>query len=78
MEAAQAKLEVLKQAGLPPERIPMMTVGDPDTIGEAATRLKDAGAEGMTLSLPDVHDLETLALVGQTLGPIFAGERVGA
>jgi F420-dependent oxidoreductase-like protein len=72
MEGAQQKLEVLKAAGLPPERIPMITLGDPDTIGEAAEKLKEAGAEGMTLSLPDVHDLETLALVGQTLGPIFA------
>ena len=72
MEGAQAKLDVLKAAGLPPERIPMITLGDPDTVGEAAQKLKEAGAEGMTLSLPDVHDLETLALVGQTLGPVFA------
>jgi F420-dependent oxidoreductase-like protein len=72
MEAAQAKLQVLKAAGLPPERIPMITLGDPDTVGEAAEKLKEAGAEGMTISLPDVHDLETLALAGQTLGPVFA------
>ncbi|MHB8691629.1 MAG: LLM class F420-dependent oxidoreductase [Solirubrobacteraceae bacterium] len=72
MEGAQAKLEALKALGLPPERIPMITLGDPDTVGEAAMKLKDAGAEGMTVSLPDVHDLETLALVGQTLGPVFA------
>jgi F420-dependent oxidoreductase-like protein len=72
MESAQAKLDVLKAAGLPPERIPMITLGDPDTVGEAAEKLKEAGAEGMTVSLPDVHDLETLALVGQTIGPVFS------
>jgi F420-dependent oxidoreductase-like protein len=71
-EAAEAKLQRLKEAGLPPERIPMITMGDPDAVGEAASRLKDAGIEGMTLSLPDVHDLEIVALVGRTLGPIFA------
>ena len=72
-EAARAKLDALKAAGLPPERVPMITLGDPDAVGEAASRLKEAGLEGMTVSIPDVHDLETVALVGRTLGPIFAG-----
>ena len=72
MEQAQAKLEFLKSHGLPPERIPMITCGDPDTVAEKATALREAGAEGMTISLPDVHDLETLALAGQAIGPVFA------
>jgi hypothetical protein len=27
----------------------------------------------MTVSLPDVHDLEAVEMVGRTLGPVFAG-----
>jgi hypothetical protein len=33
---------------------------------------KEAGLEGMTVSLPDVHDLESVELAGRALGPVFA------
>ncbi len=50
-----------------------MLVGDADSVAERVQALKDAGAEGMTFSMPYAHDLEELALAGRTLGPIFAG-----
>ena len=71
-EQAHAKLAALRELGVPAQRLAGMTVGDPDTIGEAAQALADIGIEGMTISLPDVHDLEALQLAGQTIGPVFA------
>ena len=46
-------------------------VGDPDGIAEQTQAFLDVGIEGLTLSIPDVHDLETVALVGETLGPLL-------
>ena len=48
-----------------------MTYGDPDTVAEEALKFKDAGIEGFTLTIPDVHDLETVELAGRTLAPLF-------
>jgi alkanesulfonate monooxygenase SsuD/methylene tetrahydromethanopterin reductase-like flavin-dependent oxidoreductase (luciferase family) len=71
-EDAQRKLDAAKRAGLSEERARMVAiVGDPDGIGEQAQALLDAGVEGLTLTIPDVHDLETVALVGETLGPLL-------
>jgi F420-dependent oxidoreductase-like protein len=71
-EAAQAKLQPLRERGVPEERLAGMIVGDPDTVGERVQALADVGIEGMTVSLPDVHDLEAVELVGRALGPVFA------
>jgi F420-dependent oxidoreductase-like protein len=71
-EAAQAKLQPLRDRGVPEERLAGMIVGDPDTVGERAQAMADVGIEGMTVSLPDVHDLEAVELVGRALGPVFA------
>jgi F420-dependent oxidoreductase-like protein len=73
-EDAQRKLEAARAAGLPPERIAMMTAGDPDTIGEWAQGIADAGIEGLAISLPDVHDLEVLELAGKTLSAVFGAK----
>jgi F420-dependent oxidoreductase-like protein len=71
-EAAMAKLDFLKQLGMPEERLRMMVMaGDPDSIAEQAQAFKDVGIEGLTISLPDAHDLETVALAGQALGPVM-------
>jgi F420-dependent oxidoreductase-like protein len=70
-EEAQAKLTALREAGTPQFRLDMLTVGDPDTIGEHVQAYKDAGLEGYCLSLPDVHDLETIEMAGRTLAPLF-------
>jgi F420-dependent oxidoreductase-like protein len=75
-EEAQRKLDALKAAGLPPERLATFAAGDADTIGEWAQGIADAGIEGLTISLPDVHDLETLELAGRTLSKVFASPTV--
>jgi len=41
-------------------------------VAEQAAAFLDAGIEGLALSIPDAHDLETVALAGRTLGPVFA------
>jgi F420-dependent oxidoreductase-like protein len=71
-EAAQASVQALRERGIPQERLDAMIVGDPDTVAERAQALVDVGTEGLTISMPDVHDLEALELAGQTLGPVFA------
>ena len=70
-EAAQAKLQSLRERGVPEERLASVIVGDPDTVGERGQAMADAGIEGMTISLPDVHDLEAIELAGRALGPLF-------
>ncbi len=75
-EEVQRKLDAAIQAGLPKERVAMMTAGDPDAIGEWAQGLADVGIEGLTISLPDVHDLEVLELAGRTLSAVFAASPV--
>jgi F420-dependent oxidoreductase-like protein len=71
-EAAKAKMQRLVEEGvMPPARAEMTLAADPDTIGEHATSLKDAGIEGMTTSIPDVYDLESVALYGEVLGRVF-------
>jgi F420-dependent oxidoreductase-like protein len=71
-DAAMAKVDRLRRAGTPEERLKQAIVGDPDDVVEQAAAFVDAGIEGLTLSMPDVHDLETVALAGRTLGPVFA------
>ena len=72
-EAAQAKIEFLRTMGIPEERLAGFIAGDPDTVGERVQALADAGLEGITIGLPDSHDLETVRLAGQAIGPVFAG-----
>jgi F420-dependent oxidoreductase-like protein len=72
-EAAQAKLQALRDRGVPEARLSSALAGDPDTVAEKAQALADAGIEGLTIGLGyEVHNLETVELVGKTLGPIFA------
>jgi F420-dependent oxidoreductase-like protein len=71
-EAALAKVEGLKELGYPAERVASAMIGDPDSIAEQAAAFLDAGIEGLTMSIPDVHDLESVELAGKALGPVFA------
>jgi alkanesulfonate monooxygenase SsuD/methylene tetrahydromethanopterin reductase-like flavin-dependent oxidoreductase (luciferase family) len=74
-EQAEAKLDALRDR-VPPERLATALAGDPDTVAEKASELLDAGIEGLIFNSPDVHDLETVQLLGETLSPLVA-ERVG-
>jgi F420-dependent oxidoreductase-like protein len=71
-EAAVAKLDAMRAAGVPEQRLASAMAGDPDTVAEKAAELREAGIEGLTISMPDVHDLEMLKLAGHALRPIFA------
>jgi F420-dependent oxidoreductase-like protein len=66
-EAAHSRLEA---AGLDERRRSMAFAGDADGIAEQAQALVDAGIEGITISLPDVHDVEKVALAGQAIAPV--------
>jgi alkanesulfonate monooxygenase SsuD/methylene tetrahydromethanopterin reductase-like flavin-dependent oxidoreductase (luciferase family) len=46
-------------------------LGDPDSIAEQAQAYADIGIQGLTIVLPDVHDLESVALAGRALGAVF-------
>jgi F420-dependent oxidoreductase-like protein len=67
----KAKLDAMRDLGFPPERIAATTSGTPDQILEHANAYRGVGIEGLTFSMPDVHDLEAVALIGQTLAPLF-------
>jgi len=49
----------------------MAIVGDPGEVAEQAQAYVEVGIEGLTLSIPDVHDLEIVRLAGEALGPVF-------
>ena len=43
----------------------------PDEVAEQVQAYLDAGLDGVTITIPDVHDLETVALAGETLGAVI-------
>jgi F420-dependent oxidoreductase-like protein len=69
---ARAKLQAAAEAGLPADRVAMTLTLSPDGLRELGESYKSAGIEGLTFSLPDVHDLDAIRLAGATLAPIFA------
>src|SRR4051812_49235651 len=72
--AVRAKLDALRGI-LPEARIAGITAGTPEQILEVAQAYLDVGIEGLTFSMPDVHDLEAVALAGETLAPVFNAGR---
>jgi F420-dependent oxidoreductase-like protein len=65
---AQAKLEPRRRLGVSEERLAGFAIaGDPDAIGEQVAAHLDAGLDGLVVNMPDVHDLEMVALAGETL-----------
>jgi F420-dependent oxidoreductase-like protein len=71
-EAAEAKFERVAGGSSDPERTRATAfVGDPDTVAAQVQAYLDAGLDGVTITLPDVHDLETVALTGETLGAVI-------
>jgi F420-dependent oxidoreductase-like protein len=75
-ERAQAKVDRFRELGVPAQRLESAIVGDPDTVAEHVQKIADAGAEGLTISLPDVHDLEAVELAGKSIAPVFAASAV--
>jgi len=67
----KAKLDAMREAGFPEDRIANTTAGTPDQIRERAEAYKAVGIEGVTFSMPDVHDLDAIRLAGETLAPVF-------
>ncbi len=51
-----------------------MLIGDPDSVAEQVqTKALDQGISGITLNMmPNGHNLDILALAGETLSPLFA------
>jgi F420-dependent oxidoreductase-like protein len=70
-KGAQAKLDAMRAAGLPEQRIAGTTAGTPEQILERAHAFRDVGIEGLTFSMADVHDLDAVTLAGETLAPVF-------
>jgi F420-dependent oxidoreductase-like protein len=73
-EEVEQKLQKLREAGVPAERLgPSLAIaGTPDELAEQARAYKDAGLNGLTGSIPDVHDLDAVRMVGEAIGPVFA------
>src|SRR5215210_5916207 len=70
-DEADAKLKQLaERTRMDPDRLAMVLAGDPDTVAEKASELLDAGLDALIFNSPEVHDLETVELLGQTLGPL--------
>jgi F420-dependent oxidoreductase-like protein len=71
-EEAQRKLEAWAATGVARDRVEATFAGDPDTVAERAQAFKDAGIEGLTFSMPDVHDVESVDLAGRALSAVFS------
>ncbi len=54
---------------------PGVIAGGPERVAEQVHALLEAGIEGLAIGLPDAHDLDTVALAGETLAPLLRGAR---
>jgi F420-dependent oxidoreductase-like protein len=71
-EDAEAKVQKAREAGVPEERISGAgIIGGPEEIAETAQSFLDAGLDGLTFSIYDVYDLESIALAGEALGAVI-------
>jgi F420-dependent oxidoreductase-like protein len=80
MEEAQTKLSA-RFGGAAIDSLPadvqarvkgMFIVGDADEVGAKVQELLDAGLDGIVVNMPDAHDLDAVALAGDTLSKVFA------
>jgi F420-dependent oxidoreductase-like protein len=71
-DAAEAKVAPLREH-MPAEQFAAVVLaGDPGEVAEQVAANRAAGLDGVIVSLPDVADLETLALAGRTLSAALA------
>ena len=61
---------IAESSGMPADRLATWIVGDPDTVAERCSELLEAGLDALIINTPQAHDLETVELLGQTLGPL--------
>jgi alkanesulfonate monooxygenase SsuD/methylene tetrahydromethanopterin reductase-like flavin-dependent oxidoreductase (luciferase family) len=66
-DAVERKTKELRARGLPEARLATAVSGDPDTVLEQVDAYLEAGLDGLLFNLPDVYDLDTVALAGRTL-----------
>jgi F420-dependent oxidoreductase-like protein len=66
-DAVERKTQELRARGLPEARLATAVSGDPDTVLEQVDGYLEAGLDGLLFNLPDVYDLDTVALAGRTL-----------
>jgi F420-dependent oxidoreductase-like protein len=71
-EEADKMRQAALERGVPPERLAMMTIGDPDAVAARAQEFADAGLDGMAISLPNVHDTGSLELAGRAFSSVFS------
>jgi F420-dependent oxidoreductase-like protein len=71
-EEAEREVAALRERGMPERMVATLVAGDPDAVVEQASELLDAGLDGLIFNSPGAHDLETVALIGETLGPLMA------
>jgi F420-dependent oxidoreductase-like protein len=69
-EAERSFERIRESSGAPAERLASWVVGDPDTVAEKCSELLDTGLDALIFNSPQVHDLETVELLGKTLGPL--------
>ncbi|MCW2986074.1 MAG: class F420-dependent oxidoreductase [Conexibacter sp.] len=71
-EAAQAKLAPLREQ-IPADRFDALIIaGDRDEIGEQLAAHREAGLDGIIVNMPDVEDLEAVALAGEAVSAAMA------
>ena len=71
-EAAEAKFApVLAKSNDPDRERAQAFIGEPSEIAAQVQEYLDAGLDGITFSMPDVHDLEAVALAGETLSAVI-------
>ena len=71
-DGVNAKLDAMRAAGISEQRLAGAMKGTPEQVLERAHAFRDVGIEGLTFSMPDVHDLDAVALAGETLAPVFS------
>ena len=70
-EEADRKFARVRESGsIPMERLGTWIVGGPDTVVERCNELLEAGLDALIFNSAYTHDLETIQLLGETLGPL--------
>ncbi|HUC36847.1 MAG TPA: LLM class F420-dependent oxidoreductase [Acidimicrobiales bacterium] len=74
-ERAERRLgELAWRRGQDPEFLrPTVTAGDPDSVLEQVGAFFEAGLDGLVFTMPDAHELDSVALAGATLTGAFGG-----